>query len=159
MFDLTIGPSLAFIGFCRPAFGAVPPLSELSSRYWALLLTGELTLDVDVAREKMLVDKAYEERLFPRDAKRLQSLVQYQRTMNGLASLVGCAPALEQLQVSRPEIFERMVRSGFCAAQFRLSGPGAMTEECMDILARLPLPKYGRAKREMLHQFLEGDAG
>ena len=32
----SVGPSLAFIGYARPAFGAVPPMSELAAQYWAL---------------------------------------------------------------------------------------------------------------------------
>ena len=34
-------PSLAFIGFVRPAFGAIPPLAELQARWFAQLLSGQ----------------------------------------------------------------------------------------------------------------------
>ena len=35
---------MAFIGFARPGFGAIPPISELQARYWALLVAGKRVL-------------------------------------------------------------------------------------------------------------------
>ncbi len=43
-FSPTLGASLAFIGFVRPAFGAIPPLAELQARWFALLLSDEVNL-------------------------------------------------------------------------------------------------------------------
>ena len=43
-FSPILGASLAFIGFVRPAFGAIPPLAELQARWFALLLSGEVKL-------------------------------------------------------------------------------------------------------------------
>ena len=153
-FNLDIGPTLAFIGFARPAFGAVPPISELSARYWALLLTGELPFNIEEARISQISDATYSSRLFPRDANRLQSLVQYQRVMDTLASLIGCSPPHALLKDQYSNIHERVIRSSFCSAQFRLTGPGADFNAAAKILRSLPIPKYGRASRATLHSFL-----
>lgn len=104
MIDLNIGPSLVFIGFQRPAFGAVPPLSELSARYWALLLTGERTFDAAAAKIATNSDRQYHQNLFSRD-RRLTSLVQYQRSMENITK--------------HHDVYEKLMKSSFAAAQFR----------------------------------------
>ena len=43
-FNPAIGASFGFIGFLRPAFGAIPPLAELQARWFALLPRGKLAL-------------------------------------------------------------------------------------------------------------------
>jgi dimethylaniline monooxygenase (N-oxide forming) len=145
MIDLDIGISRAFIGCARPAFGAVPTLSELSARYWALLLTGEQTLGPS-ARAERDSNRAYEERLFYRDASRIQSLVQYHRTMDSLATLIGCLPPIKELQVHHPDLHARVTHSALGGLQYRLVGDG-WHESAWDALALYPLPEYTRQPR------------
>ena len=47
-FAAQVGPSLAFVGFVRPGFGAIPPLAELQARWFAELSVG--TRSAPVAR-------------------------------------------------------------------------------------------------------------
>lgn len=124
MIDVDIGPSLAFIGYSRPAFGAIPPLSEMAARYWALLLIGERTITPHDARTQIHSDRMYEERLFSRDASRVKSLVHYHRTMDIFARLIGCLPPLEELRANHPSIYSCVIHSTLSAVQYRLSGEG-----------------------------------
>lgn len=150
MIDISIGTSsMTFVGFSRPAFGAVPPLSELSARYWVMLLTGSRTLDGH-DEELCNKDRAYEERLFRRDATRIQSLVQYHCKMNALAKRIGCDLSLEDLKKHHPHVFARVVHSCLCGAQFRLAGPGA-TKEAWAAISQSPLPRYSRQPRSAFH--------
>ena len=138
-----MGPSLAFIGYARPAFGAVPPMSELAARYWTQLLTGERVLpDRGALEDAIGRDRDAELRLFSRD-RRLSSLTQYQTYMNSLAGLIGCRPNLALLRTHHVQLWQRAVNSSFCGAQFRLHGVGAM-EHAWSTLARMPLPRHRR---------------
>ncbi len=152
MIDTDIGPSLAFIGFSRPAFGAVPPLSEMSARLWALLLTGER--DMTGAKQERDEHRAYEERLFDRDgATKLTTLVQYQRQMDAIARRIDCMPPIELLKLNHPVVYERVIGSCFSGAQFRLRGDGA-TEAAWKHVAGLPLPKFKRESSRALRQLI-----
>ncbi|KAL9190774.1 hypothetical protein ACHAXT_000480 [Thalassiosira profunda] len=147
--DLSVGPSLAFIGYSRPAFGAIPPLSEMAARYWALLLTGERTIGPS-ARAEAAADQAYEERLFYRDASRLPALVQYHRSMDNLAKLIGCFPPLEELRINHREVCDRILHSSLSGVQYRLCGEGSMEAAWSDI-SRHPLPVFTRQPRSAFH--------
>lgn len=149
LIDLEVGVSLAFIGFSRPAFGAVPPLSELSARYWAMMLTGERVLSKDVERQ-LLKSRLYEERLFRRDATRIQSLVCYNKMMDTLAKCIGCEPPLDDLQSHQPRVHARVMHSCLSAAQFRLVEPGSTKDSWIAVLES-PLPQYSRQPRSAFH--------
>ena len=140
-----LGPTLAFIGYARPAFGAVPPLSELGARYWVQLLARERDLPANLEGE-IARDRKAEERLFRRDAMRLSSLVQFQAYLDGLARLIGCMPNLRLLRRHHPAVHRRVVESACCAAQFRLHGPGAC-EAAWLTLGRMVLPRHKRQPR------------
>lgn len=141
------GPRLAFIGFARPAFGAVPPMSELAARYWAALLAGDITLPADAdLRATIARDRAAERALFPRDAARLTALCQYSTYLDDLAGLLGCKPRLALLRANHAHIWRRVLHSTLCGAQFRLHGPGA-SEEAWRAMSRMPLPRMRRQPR------------
>jgi hypothetical protein len=53
MIEIDIGHSLAFIGYSQPAFGAIPPQSKMTARYWPI-----------DARAQIHFDQTYEECLF-----------------------------------------------------------------------------------------------
>lgn len=139
------GHTLAFVGYARPAFGAVPPMSELGARYWAQLLAGERSLPDNLA-EEIQRDREAETRLFRRDAQRLSSLVQYHSYMDSLGRLIGCMPNLRLLRRNHPGVYRRATESALCAAQYRLHGPGAC-EAAWQILSRLALPQHRRQPR------------
>lgn len=95
-----------------PAFGAIPPLSEISAaRYWALLLTGERTITANDAQTQIHSDRMYEERLFSRDTSRVKSLVHCHRAMDMFARLIGCRSPLEELRANHRSIYSRVIHS------------------------------------------------
>lgn len=64
---------VAFFGFARPAFGSLPPTSEMQARYYAMVLNGEKELPsvedmVDIAAK----DKEEWDRRFKYDSPRLK---------------------------------------------------------------------------------------
>ena len=139
------GSSLAFIGYARPAFGAVPPMSELAARYWVQLLSAERALPAD-AHDTIVRDRAAEENLFARDARRLTALSQYQRWMDELATLIGCKPQLRSLRLHHPDVWRRVIHSAMSGCQFRLHGPGA-TDDAWRAVERMMLPSHRRQPR------------
>ncbi len=154
MIDLDVGTSLAFIGYSRPAFGAIPPLSEMAARYWAMLLTGERTIVPQNARTQIHIDRIYEERLFHRDSARVKSLVQYHRAMDSFSRLIGCLPPLEELKANHPSIFSRVMHSTLSGVQYRLCGEGSREEAWEDILKH-QLPRYTRQPKNAFRMKLE----
>ena len=145
-----VGPSVAFIGFARPAFGAIPPMSEMSARYWAMLLAGELRLPERGRLEELIArERGAEERQFSRDAKRIDTLTHYHTFMDGLAALIGCRPRLTQLRRERRGVWERAVHSALCGAQYRLFGPGAI-EDAWRTMERMPLPRFAQQPHSAL---------
>ena len=44
VFDPALGPSVAFVGYARPAHGAIPPLAELQARLFAQVVSGNVAL-------------------------------------------------------------------------------------------------------------------
>ena len=53
-FDPAIGSSLGFVGFVRPAHGAIPPMSELQARYFGLVLSGRAELPPEKAMRESI---------------------------------------------------------------------------------------------------------
>ena len=117
------------------------------------MITGELSLEAgreEIIREN---DRKYETTLFKRDP-RISSLIQFQRSMDQLATLIGCMPPFNEMKENHPDAFMRVMKSSFCSAQFRLVGDSSDFEASIEILERLPLPLFGRAKRSELLKHL-----
>ena len=144
--DLNLGPMISFVGFSRPAFGAVPPISEMGGRWWAAFLRGDLEFDVAAAAIETQEDKKYEESLFKKDFHRLKSLVQYHRMMKAFGDLLGVSPPLGELRKHHKGIYERVMRSTLSGAQFRLVGR-FMSEKAWKTCEQLPLPQHERMPR------------
>lgn len=148
MIDIGIGPSLAFIGYSRPAFGAVPLLSGMSARLWALLLLGLRSIATDDAREERDKHRSYEEHLFKCDASKVPTLVQnngrWTRFLNGWLRAT-----VRGMMANHPKVYERVIGSCFSGAHFRLCGDGT-TEAAWQHVAGMPLPKFRRQHREAL---------
>ena len=139
------GTRLTFCGFARPALGAIPPVAELTARYLAGLLAGELPLP---PRHAMLAaiarDAAADRATFPDDAGRVGALTDYAPLMDSLAGLVGARPSLPRLLLGGHwALAWRVLFSSLSGAQFRLHGRGAMWAVAAPALSRypsLPLP-------------------
>lgn len=134
-----LGLGLAWIGFVRPAVGAIPPLAELQARYYALLLAGERTLpSIDEMERDIQRHAALDLSQYPEDAPRIAALTDFLRFMESVAGEIGCKPPLRRLLFTDPMTWAKVVFAPLSAAQYRLAGPGAEPERAREVLARLP---------------------
>ena len=139
-FNPEIGESLGFIGFLRPAFGAIPPMAEIQARWFALVQSGERKLP---SREEMAESinewQQFRRHIFRAAAERLEHLVDFTVFCDELATQVGCKPGLEDLKKQSLPFRLRFYSSLFVAAQYRLVGPHAKPELARNIIEALPI--------------------
>jgi len=135
-----IGPSLAFVGFLRPALGAIPPLAELQARWAARLLSGTADLP---SREEMEVSierwRGRRARQFRALGSSLEHLVDYTVACDELAAAIGCKPTLGALRSESRKVRHHLLAGPFVAAQYRLVGPHARPELARRVLAASPV--------------------
>lgn len=134
---------LAFFGFARPAFGAIPPTAEMQSRFYALVVDGQLQLpstsDMQrIARE----DQSNWEWRFGYDAKRVKGLVDFQLYCDDLASQYGALPPLRKLFFTKPKIWWKIMFGPFTMHQYRLVGPYANPEIAERVYAKQPVGDF-----------------
>jgi len=73
IFPPRYGHEVAFFGFARPAFGSLPPTSEMQARYYAMVVNGEKHLPSVEEMEKMAEeDKKEWDRRFSYDSPRIK---------------------------------------------------------------------------------------
>ncbi len=139
-FDPAVGPSLAFIGFLRPAFGAIPPLAELQARWFALLQSGRRTLP---PVERMHAGIAHwtevRARYFRPVGARLEHLVDHTSFCDALAAEIGCKPTRAALRGESRAFRRRFFAAPFVAAQYRMVGPHAAPEVARAVIEALPV--------------------
>jgi len=129
---------LAFLGFVRPPLGAIPPMAEMQSRWFAQILSGNCTLpsgaemqaDIERRRDKR---EAYFNQVF----RRLPHLVDYSTYLDELAERVGCKPRARDLLL-KPVLLYKLYTSAFSGVQFRLRGPHARPQLAERILRHTP---------------------
>lgn len=125
MFDPATGPSIAFIGYIRPAVGSIPPLVEMQARYFALLASGLTSLPpIPKMQETIRADHARLSAQYWLDAPRLGVLVDYLPYLTDMSRLIGCEPPLRWLFFTNPRLWYKVVFGPLMAAQYRLAGPG-----------------------------------
>ena len=139
MFHPALGPSIAFIGWARPAEGGVPACSEMQSRYFALLCSNKRTLPPKEKLEKLIQreNTAEEEELA--DSKSLKTLVPYMAYMDAMAGLIGCKPNPLRL-LTRPVLLYKYWFASLVDIQYRLQGPHADPESAERMIRSLPVP-------------------
>ena len=97
-------PTLAFVGFARPAIGAIPPTAELQARWAAAIAAGQCSLP---PYEEMIAsaDRDAEEnaREFP-CAPQPTVIVHWIPYMDAMAADLGCRPSPWTLLLS-PSLF------------------------------------------------------
>ena len=139
-FHPEVGTSLGFIGFLRPAFGAIPPLAELQARWFAQLQSGHAVLP---PKEEMQRSIAYwtnfRAHFFRAVRGRLDHLVEFTCFCDELASRIGCKPAWRDLRKESRAFRKRFIAGAFVAAQYRLIGPHAKPELARAIIENLPI--------------------
>ncbi len=139
-FNPEVGTSLGFIGFLRPAFGAIPPLAELQARWFALLLSGRRVLP-PVAEMQEAITRWTEmrARIFRPLGSGLAHLVDYTWFADALASEIGCKPTTHALRAESRAFRRRFFAAPFVAAQYRLVGPHAKPEIARGVISGLPI--------------------
>ena len=138
-----VGTSLCWIGVARPGFGSQFPIMEMQARYYALLCSGEMALpDPDSMAKSIKEDFERNVDQFGNNAKRIRSLVDYFRYMDGLAEVIGCKPPLKEYFVRYPLIWLTIMYGPTQATQYRLVGPGSKKKEAHKILKKLPVSKF-----------------
>jgi dimethylaniline monooxygenase (N-oxide forming) len=135
-----VGPSLGFIGFVRPAYGAIPPLAELQARWFALVQTGGLELPAEEEiRRSIEYWTRFRAHIFSAVRDRLDYLVDHTPFCDELAARIGCKPTRDAIRRENLGFRLRFFAGPFVAAQYRLVGPHAKPEIARGVIANLPI--------------------
>jgi len=137
--DPETGTGIMFMGFARPAFGAVPPIAENQSRLITRIISGEHEVP---AREEMEAtiakDKANYARRFSRDADRLGTLVDFMLYNDDLARVMKVGPPMWDIFWAEPSLWWKMHRTALTNHQYRISGQGNDPERALKIIKCFP---------------------
>ena len=137
---LALTAMLAFIGFARPAYGAIPPLAELQARWFALLQSDKAELPSEAEMQASIDQLAgFRHHYFRAVRERLSYLVDYTSLSDELASMVGCKPTRNAIRQETMGFRVRFFASPFVAAQYRLIGPHARPEITRQVITSLPI--------------------
>jgi dimethylaniline monooxygenase (N-oxide forming) len=139
-FNPDVGNSLGFIGFVRPAFGAIPPLAELQARWFALVQSDRVRLpgraEMQRSVEHWTQMRAH---VFRAVKGRLDHLVDYTPFCDELASRIGCKPSWRDIRGESRRFQRRFIAGPFVAAQYRLVGPHARPDIARAVIENLPM--------------------
>lgn len=147
-FHPDFGSNLCFIGLSRPAIGAIPPMSEMESRWFSLVLSSKRTLPQKEEMEKAIKEDADNHRkTFAVISDRIPNLVDYTSYMDDLAGKVGCKPKFLDL-LKTPGLMFKIYANPFMACQFRLFGPHAKPE-----VARITFKKASLTPVQLVYSY------
>jgi dimethylaniline monooxygenase (N-oxide forming) len=139
-FNPAVGPSLGFIGFLRPAFGAIPPLAELQARWFALVQSGKINLPSEESMQASIERWTdFRKHFFRAVRGRLDHLVEFTPYCDELASQIGCKPSWKDVKRESKRFQDRFLQGPFVAAQYRLVGPHAKPEIARSVIETLPI--------------------
>ena len=134
---------IGFFGFARPAFGSIPPTTEMQARFWVAHLSGELVLpNTEEMTESAAYDQAQWEWRFGWDAKRVKGLVDFQLYTDSLADQIGCMPKLRELFFTNISVWCKIMFGPFTMHQYRLYGPHSNRERAIDVYKRQPVGDF-----------------
>jgi dimethylaniline monooxygenase (N-oxide forming) len=135
--------SLAFCGFARPAFGSIPPCSEMQAKLIAMVISGEVTLpQTDELRCRAKADQDNWDYRFGYDSRRVKGLVDFQLYCDDLAAQTGSLPPLGRLFFSKPKLWWKIMFSSFTMHQYRLRGPYANPALAAAVYERSPVGDF-----------------
>ncbi len=143
MFHPKLQDKLAWIGWARPGFGSQFPIMELQARLFARVCANQHTLPNSATIEQV-IEQDYQENImqFEHNAKRIRSLVDYFRYMDGLADEIGCKPPLVKYFFCYPLLWLQLMYGPNQATQYRLTGPGRKVKLAHKILKLLPISPF-----------------
>lgn len=120
------GHTLCYLGFVRPTTGAIPACSELTARYFALLLSGKRQLPADM-EDRIIADKEKEDSMFY-NSLAVRTVVNPTDWMDSVAKLIGCYVSPLEFWWS-PSRFLKWQICHCIPARYRLKGPHATPKE------------------------------
>ena len=134
-----IGDELFFIGFARPCFGAIPPLSEMQARWYALLCSKKLSLPdkQTMIRQSKEYVQYLETRYTAYRTNRIVSLTDHGVYLDELARAIGCRPPLMKMFFTEPYIWLKCMCGPLINAQYRLCGPHQQPVQARKILRQV----------------------
>jgi dimethylaniline monooxygenase (N-oxide forming) len=139
-FHPEVGPSLGFIGFLRPAFGAIPPLAELQARWFALVQSGRSALPPHAEMRQSIEDgKKFRAHFFRAVKGRLDHLVEHTPFCDELAARIGCKPTWRDVRGESRSFQYKFMVGPFVSAQYRLVGPHAKPEIARQVIENAPV--------------------
>jgi dimethylaniline monooxygenase (N-oxide forming) len=139
-FNPEVGASLSFIGFLRPALGAIPPLAELQARWFALLQSDQLRLpSQEEMQESIDYWVRFRAHIFRAVWRRLDYLVDHTPFCDELASRIGCKPTWRAVRQESLPFRLRFFAAPFVAAQYRMVGPHAKPWVTREVITSLPI--------------------
>jgi dimethylaniline monooxygenase (N-oxide forming) len=131
---------IGFFGFARPAFGSIPPITEMQARLWAYIINGDIELPSnEIMKNVALNDKLNWERRFSYDSKRVNNIVDFQIYCDSIAEIIGCLPPLFNLFFTKPKVWLHIMFGPFTMNQYRLVGPYSNRNFSEEILLKQPL--------------------
>jgi dimethylaniline monooxygenase (N-oxide forming) len=131
---------LAFIGFVRPAFGAIPPLAELQARWFASLQSGRVTLPcADEMQRSIAHWKEFRAHFFRALKERLEHLVEHTPFCDAIAAQIGCKPTWTVVRRETRRFQRKFFAGPFVAAQYRLVGPHAKPQIARRVIEQAPI--------------------
>ncbi|CAF1237247.1 unnamed protein product [Adineta steineri] len=133
-----LGDEIVWIGFARPALGAIPPLIELQARYFALLCSNKLKLPNKSDMNKQITKyvKYLEWQLTPYRVNRLTNLTDYLIYTDDLARIIGCRPNFTKIFFTEPKLWMKLMFGPLLNAQYRLVGPHAKPKQAKEIILK-----------------------
>ena len=130
-------PTLAFIGFSRPNLGAIPPIAEMQSRWFASSLSGPQCIPPSntYAHTQSANDESGREVVNTK-------MVEWVPYMRELAKHANCEPHLLHLFFTDPLLALKVLLGPFTSHQFRLRGPGQQYHKARRIILTLPIMHF-----------------
>jgi dimethylaniline monooxygenase (N-oxide forming) len=139
-FNPQVGPDLGFIGFLRPAFGAIPPLAELQARWFARVQSGLSALPAPAEMRRSIAWWTdFRAHFFRAVRGRLDHLVEHTPFCDELAAQIGCKPTWRDLRRESRRFRHRFIAGPFVAAQYRLVGPHARPDVARAVIENAPI--------------------
>jgi len=131
---------IGFFGFARPAFGSIPPTTEMQARLWALVQNGDVKLpSVEEMKRVAAEDECNWATRFGYDSKRVKGLVDFQLYCDSIANIIGCMPPLRKIFFTKPWLWFKIMFGPFTMHQYRLVGPQANPERAEEVYKRQPV--------------------
>lgn len=106
-------PTIGFIGYMRPNFGAIPPVSEMQVMWWIALLKG-------LIRPSLLEQEFREE--WAMDHPHIRGGIIYAEYILRLARDMGAVPSISSL-LQNPRVLLAYLVGGVYPLNYRLEGP------------------------------------